>query len=139
MKKGKNAQMSMEYMIVMGFALLLTVPLTVVFFQQSAAASDQVNAGKAAQIARQIIDTSEQVYYLGEPTMTSLKVSMPDTVSKVILTSNDLTIRLKTGSGETDIVVASSVNLTGNISEAGGIQTILIRAIPHAVNITSST
>ncbi len=129
--------MSMEYMIVMGFALLMTIPLVVVFFQQSAAAADQVNAGKAAQIARDIVDKAEQVYYLGEPTKTTITVSMPESVTQVIISGSDLTIRLQTSSGETDIVVPSSVNLTGSISNEPGFHTVSIRAIPNAVNISS--
>ena len=137
MKNGK-AQLSMEYMAVMGFVLLLTLPLTIIFFEQSTSARDQVNAQKAGQIIREITDTSEQVYYLGEPTAKTIKVSMPDNVKKISIINTEIAITIETSSGDSDVIGVSAVNLTGNLSTASGIHQIKIQAIGNGVSISNT-
>ncbi len=134
---GSRAQISMEYLIVMGFVVLMSVPLVVIFFEQSAGAQDYVNADRASQIGRQVVDSAEKVYYLGSPSVTTLKVSMPDTVNAVIISPADITFRMDTGSGQSDVTIPSDVALSGNISSASGLQYIRIQSLGDSVNISS--
>ncbi len=136
--KREKGQMSMEYLMVMGFALIVTVPLVIIFFEQSSSAQEKVSADNAAQIARQIIDTSEQVYYLGEPSATTIKANMPDNVEQIIISGNDLTFRMQTGSGLSDVTVSSDVNLTGGLSSEPGIHNIKIEATANGVSIADT-
>lgn len=134
----KRGQLSMEYMLIMSFALLMTIPLLIIFFEQSSSAKDQINSGRAAQIGREIVDNAERVYYLGEPTTTTLKVNMPENINQIMITSRELTLRIETGSGLTDVTIESAVNLTGSLLAAEGIQNIKIQSAGESVVLSNT-
>ncbi len=124
----KNAQVSMEYVIVIGFVMLITIPLILIFYEHTRATSDQVITNQVDQIARKIIDNSETIYYIGEPSRTSIKVYMPENVENVTIGNNEINFRVKTNVGITDISYVSSVNISGSIAITKGI---------HYINIES--
>ncbi len=134
-----KAQVSTEYLIMVGFALLLTVPTVIIFFTQSTQNVEQVNSIQARQIARKIVDNAEKIYYLGEPSVTTIKVAMPRGIDSIKISRRELVFNLKDSSGIVNSVVeVSSINLTGNLSPSSGIQTIRIANIGEVVNISYS-
>ena len=118
----------MEYVIVIGFVMLITIPLILIFYEHTRATSDQVITNQVDQIARKIIDNSETIYYIGEPSRTSIKVYMPENVENVTIGNNEINFRVKTNVGITDISYVSSVNISGSIAITKGI---------HYINIES--
>ncbi len=131
-----KAQISTEYLIIVGFALLLTIPTVLLFFSQSARNVDQVNSAQARQIARKIVDNAEKVYYLGEPSSTTVKVVMPRNVDSVVVSRRAVILRLSGSAGESDIVELSAVNLTGSVSSVSGVRYLRIENIGDRVNIS---
>jgi len=126
--KEKNAQVSVEYVIIIGFALLITIPLILIFYEHTRTTSDQVIASQVDQIARKIVDNSESVYYLGEPSKTRVKVYMPENIEEAIISNKEVTFRVKTKSGITDISHISSVEINGSIAITPGIHYISIES-----------
>ncbi len=135
--KDKSAQISMEYMIVIGFTLLMITPLLVIYGKERQNINDQVNSRQAFNIARKIVDSAHTVYYLGKPAKTTLKVYMPNNVEDILFRNYTIIFRMKSGLGTQEIMSESSVNLTGKISTGTGIQYIDITAQDYAVNITT--
>ncbi|MBI3034158.1 hypothetical protein HYY72_03280 [Candidatus Woesearchaeota archaeon] len=131
-----KAQVSTEYLIVVSFALLLTIPTIVIFFSQSTDNIEQVNNQQAKQIARKIIDSAESVYYLGKPSATTLKVVMPGGIQKIDITNRMIVITIDERAGPTDIIEVSSVNLTGSLSPSSGVMHIRVENIGDMVNIS---
>src|SRR3989338_2261587 len=105
-----KSQISMEYMLVMGFAALMTVPLLLIYYTYSADSADSVAISQSMQIARKIVDSSESVYYLGKPSQTTLKVNFPDRIQSTNLSNKEVVFKIKIQSGVTDIVQVSAVN-----------------------------
>jgi len=126
--KEKNAQVSVEYVMIIGFALLITIPLILIFYEYTRTTNDQVISSQVDQIARKITDNAESVYYLGEPSKTRIKVYMPENVEEAIISNKEVTFRVKTQSGITDISHISSVNLSGDIAITPGIHYISIES-----------
>ena len=133
-----KSQVSVEYMLVMGFAALMTVPLLVIYYTYSSDSSESVAASQALQAARRIVDASESVYYLGSPSQTILKLSFPDRIYSTNLSNKELVFRIKTKNGMTDIVQVSAVNMSGNLPTSQGMHTITISAQNNYVQITSN-
>ena len=133
-----KAQVSVEYMLIMGFAALMTVPLLLIYYTYSSDTSDSVAASQALQIARKIADASESVYYLGKPSQTMLKFSFPDNIHSTNLSNKEVVFKMKTKNGVTDIVQVSSVNMSGSLPTAQGIHIITIKAEDGYVQITSN-
>ena len=133
-----KSQISVEYMLVMGFATLMTIPLLLIYYSYAADSSDMVAASQALQIARKIVDASETVYYIGKPSQTTLKLSFPDKINSTSLSNYEVVFRMKTKDGITDIVQVSSVNITGNLSKTQGLHLITIKADDGFVKVTTN-
>jgi uncharacterized protein (UPF0333 family) len=132
-----RGQAGMEYMLVVGFSILLILPVVAIFGSEKQSISDQVNDRQAASIARNIADSAETVYYLGKPTKTTLKVYMPHTVKSFTIGTNYVSVIIEKGGDLVEIPPAySAVNLSGNITVKPGLQYIVITADDRQVNIT---
>ncbi|MBI2653448.1 hypothetical protein HYX02_01420 [Candidatus Woesearchaeota archaeon] len=133
-----KSQVSVEYMLIMGFAALMTIPLLLIYYTYSSESSESVAASQSLQIARRIVDASESVYYLGKPSQTTLKLNFPDKIQSTNLSSREVVIKLKTKNGVTDIVQVSSVNMSGSLPTTQGIHIITLKAEDGYVQITSN-
>ena len=133
-----KSQVSVEYMFVMGFATLITIPLLLIYYTYTAESSDSVAAGQAMEISRKIVDSAETVYYLGKPSQTTLKLNFPDNIQSINLSSREVVFRMKLQSGVTDIVQVSAVNLSGSLPISQGIHVLTIKAEDNYVQITSN-
>ena len=133
-----KAQVSVEYMLVMGFAALMTIPLLLIYYTYTSDSSDTVATSQALQIARKIADSSEAVYYLGKPSQTTLKLNFPERIASTNLSSKEVVFKIKTKNGITDVVQVSSVNITGSLPTSQGIHIITIKAEEGYVQVTSN-
>ena len=133
-----KSQVSVEYMFVMGFAALMTIPLLLIYYTYTADSADSVASGQAMQIARKIVDSAESVYYLGKPSQTTLKLNFPDKIESTNLSNREVVFRMATQAGITDIVQISSVNLSGSLPTTEGIHIVTIKADEGYVRITSN-
>mgnify|MGYP001593684213 FL=1 len=133
-----KSQVSVEYMLVMGFAALLTIPLLLIYHTYSADSTDAVSTGQALQISRKIIDASESVYYLGKPSQTTLKLNFPEGIQSTTVSSKEIAFKIRTQAGVTEVVQVSSVNISGTLPASAGIHVITIKAEEGYVKITSN-
>lgn len=133
-----KSQVSVEYMLIMGFAALMTIPLLLVYYTYYYDSSDSVATSQALQIARKIVDSSESVYYLGKPSQTTLKFNFPERIDSINLSNMEVVFKIKTKSGVTDVVQVSSVNITGSLPLSPGIHIVTVKAEDGYVQVTSN-
>lgn len=133
-----KSQVSVEYMLIMGFAALMTIPLLLIYYAYTSDSSDTVATSQALQIARKIADSSESVYYLGKPSQTTLKLNFPERIESTSLSNKEVVFKMKTKNGVTDIVEVSSVNITGTLPTTQGIHIITIKAEGGYVQVSSN-
>ena len=133
-----KSQVSVEYMLVMGFAALITIPLLLIYYTYSSYSTDSVASSQALQIARKIVDASESVYYLGKPSQTTLKVNFPDRIQSTNLSNKEVVFKIKTQYGIGEVVQVSAVNLSGTLPTTQGIHIITIKAQDGYVQVTSN-
>jgi len=124
----KNAQVSVEYVIIIGFILFITIPLILIFYEHTSSTNDQVITSQVDMIAKKMVDSAESVYYLGEPSKTRIKVYMPNNVEEIILQDYEVVFKVKTNSGISDIAHTSNVNISGSVSTTPGIHYISIES-----------
>ena len=134
----RNAQVSVEYMFMMGFATLITIPLLLIYYSYTSDSRYLVATGQAMQIARSVADSSESVYYLGKPSQTTLKLNFPGDIHSTNLSNREVLLRIKTQSGVNDVFQVSSVNMSGSLPTTQGIHIITIKAQDGYVQITSN-
>ena len=133
-----KAQIATEYLLVVAFALIIAIPLAFLFSKYMIETQDQVAGTQADRIIKQVIDNAEQVYFIGSPSKTTIKVYMPKNVEQINIGSEEMVIVLDTKSGLSEITGSTQVNLTGSIPATPGIKSILIESKGDYVEITGS-
>jgi uncharacterized protein (UPF0333 family) len=133
----KRGQVSVEFITLFGFVFLMTIPLIIIFFDQTGAVQDSISSNHLRNIAIKITDKAETVFYLGDPSKTTLKVYFPERIEYVNITSRTIIFGYRTAKNNIqDVVSVSLVNLSGNISAKPGIHYIEIEASGGEVFIT---
>lgn len=133
-----KSQISIEYMLIIGFATIMIMPLVVIYHKYSSDASESVASSQALQIARKIIDASESVYYLGKPSQTTLKLNFPGNIEMINISNYEVVFKIKTKNGIAEIVQISSVNITGNLPVSQGVHILTVKAEDKYVQVTSN-
>lgn len=139
----KEAQISIEYMFLIGFATIITIPLILIYQSFIQESNDEIISSQVIQVAKKVIDAAESVYYLGEPSQTTLKVNIPNNVVAVDLERGSLEtgyyefiFNISTKSGIVEIVQNSAVNITGSLPINKGTYTITVKAKSGYVNVS---
>lgn len=133
----KEAQISVEYMVIIGFATIITIPLIIIYYTFTQQSNEEITSSQISQIVKKIVDAAESVYYIGEPSQTTLRVNIPDGIVLANLSSGkEVVFRVRSGAGEADIVQTTSVNITGNLPTRQGNYLVTVKAMPNYVNVS---
>ena len=142
-KRKKEAQVSIEYMMIIGFVTVITIPLVIIYHNFTQDSNYEISSTQINHVAKKIVDAAESVYYLGEPSQTTLKVNIPDNVVAVDLEKGSLEtsyyeviFNISTKSGIAEIVQNSPVNITGSLPVNKGTYTITIKAVSDHVEVS---
>jgi len=126
----------MEFMILLGFIMIVSIPMIVIYQGYSADTQYQLTQNQVKKIANKIVDNAESVYFLGPPSMTTIRVSFPYNVKRININDSEISIALYYKGTSNEIVVPSSVNLTGSLNTTGGVKKITIRSMGNLVRIS---
>jgi len=136
-KRGKSkAQISLEFLIVVGFAFLLTIPLVIIFYKQSENINIALTASQLDKVVSEIRDAADEVYYLGSPSKKTVTVYLPKGVQSISVTANKIVFVVDSPSGDYELVKWSAANLTGSIQTYHGIHHVRVEAFDTYVSIT---
>ena len=135
----KEGQISVEYMFLIGFATIITIPLIIIYQTFVYESTEEISSTQINQVAKKVVDAAESVYYLGEPSQTSLRVNIPNNIASVDLSAGyEVVFKINTRSGTADIVQNSAVNITGDLPIAKGTYTITVKAVSDHVEVSYS-
>lgn len=124
----KRAQVAVEYVIVVGIAMLITIPLFLIYYSYSSESEDYVTLNQLNVVSRKIIDSAESLYVIGEPARTEIKVFIPGKVYDANISQNEVIFYVNTQNGQTEVTLASNVNITGTLPSSEGIHHIVLEA-----------
>ena len=131
-----KSQISVEYLFIIGFVAVVTVPLIILYFTYTSDSSDKIIASQIDQIANKIVDSAESVYFLGEPSQTTIKVFIPSQIIGAGLDNREVLFNVSTRSGISEIIKVSSVNMTGSLPTTRGIHIITLIAGKNDVEVS---
>jgi hypothetical protein len=102
---GKKAQSGVEYMAVVGIALLVLTAGTLILSNYSRSINDQVITNQITIIGNTIINNAETMYVLGNESWVTIEFNFPTSVKSTIINDNkDLVFSYYTSSGESNVV-----------------------------------
>lgn len=137
-KVKSKAQVAMEYMILVGFLVVITIPLILVYNTQYKGTNQQIISNQADQLGQKIIDTAESIYYLGQPSKTTIKAYMPKQIDNITIIGNEITFNVIVSGGIDEVVKLSNVPMNGTLKSSAGMHYITIQSVGSYVNISSS-
>lgn len=133
-----KAQVAVEYMILVGFLVVITIPLILIYNSHYKGTSEQIISNQADQLGQKIVDTVESIYYLGQPSKTVIKVYMPNQVENITIGNREVVFRIKLSGGFDEVVKVSSVPINGSMNPSSGIHYVEIKSVGSYVNISSN-
>lgn len=135
----KKAQVSMEYILIISFSLLLAMPLAVIFLYNSSAFNTNVVNSQAGKVLQEIVGAAETVHYLGEPSQKVISVYFPKNVKSVIFAHKYVAMVLDDGGISHYVYKHSNINFTGNISVYPGLHLLKITAVNNTVSVVPAS
>lgn len=138
MRNDKKAQIGMEYMTLVVFITAIILPLILLYHTQYEGTNEQIRGNQADQIARKVLDAAESVYYLGEPSKTTVKVYIPQQIENITISNKEIVFRMRTRQGIDEVVRTSPINISGSINPNSGIKFVTVESKGTYVEITSN-
>ena len=123
-----RAQVSIEAVILVGFAFISTLALTAFFVSWYATYDETINIKQAQQTARLVADKITEVSLLGEDTKTTFDIYLPEDVESFNISNREVFIRLRTSSGPVDIVEVIDASVLTNLSIGSSKYTLVAEA-----------
>ena len=122
-----KAQFAMEYLLVVGFSLLLIVPVSAMLYTEYQDQKTQMYQEHLLELARELTFQAQTLHYQGAPARTTVEAYFPPTIETATITDDYIEFKL---SGSPNIVYAeSAVRLVGNIRTGQGTHVFLLEAI----------
>lgn len=128
LKEKSRAQVAMEYLIIVGFVVIITLPLVIIFQTHSKETTAEITSAQIYQISKRISDGAETVYYLGEPSKLTIKTYFPSSIESVSIGSNEIVFNVRADGREDEIVIYTPINVSGNLSTHEGVHYVTIES-----------
>jgi uncharacterized protein (UPF0333 family) len=134
-----KAQVAIEYLAVISFALLVLIPYTLYLQSVSRNLNEENDLTIASNSVQKIGQISDWVYSQGKPAKTTILIQIPRNVEEISFNGKMMNWKIRTSSGTSDIYYISVANLTGNLPKNPGYYNVLIQAVENGVNISVSS
>jgi ABC-type glycerol-3-phosphate transport system permease component len=145
-----RSQVSVEYLIVIGIALVLLFPLLYLFYRSSTDSQNIANSNMIVVAGDKITSNADKIFYQSENSKLSLDISLPNNVFNVTTGADNKTL-IFTASYEgesTDYLFSTTVPIfigecnaqdpAGSLALAHGKNTVVVHSCGKNVSIYAS-
>jgi uncharacterized protein (UPF0333 family) len=132
----RKGQIAMEYLLAVGFAFLLLVPIIIIAYTQSSRFSDDVTAAQVQRVGEELVEAVHAVHYAGPPAKKTVRVYFPERVSDVSFQNSTIVFSIQAEGGAYEYAVFSQAVLSGDVREFAGVHVITVEATGGGVNVT---
>ena len=134
----RRGQVSLEYMLVVGFMFALLVPLLILYAQTQQDTTDSLSEGQVIRAGNTIRDVAERVYYAGAPSQEKISVTLPQTVTDSRIDNATMIFTLTGGKGSYDVAITGLAPLNGTLPQTPGRHVLIVRAEDGQVRLIPS-
>jgi hypothetical protein len=129
-KRLRNAQVSMEFIMVIALSMMILLPGIYLFRNYAFESSDQITTARLNEVSNIILMKAKKMYYYGPPSKSTIELDMPPQLGSMYVIANPdnteeteyyLGFSLLTSRGTEEITYYSDVplkiaglNITGN-------------------------
>lgn len=135
--KDKRSQISMEYVVILGFAMIVIIAILGIALFYSGNIKDRIKIIQVNNFANKIVSSAESVYYYGEPSKATISIYLPDGIENITILEKSLFISTQLSSGLEKSSFSSNVPIEGYINIHPGIKRIAVKAEGNKTRIDS--
>lgn len=133
---GIKTQAATEYLMVVGFVIVILLPSVYLYTKYSEESQDSVTNAKIDAISNEIIKATNQVYSYGEGSQTIVSVDFPKNVQEITFEDKEIVFHvLNSKGGVSEIAKVSDVVLNGQITVIPGNKKITIKSFGSGVSV----
>ncbi len=129
-----KAQVSVEYLIIVGIALLLLTPVILYATQLLFSSKKELRINLAEDTVESLAEAADWVYSLGPPSRMELTIYIPEKVNEILIENHTILMRLE--GHPSPISTTTKANVTGNIPIENGYYKVWVIAEENYVNIS---
>ncbi len=133
----KRGQISVEYLIMVGFVIFLVMGILAAGLISTSQLKNRIIINQVNNAMNKIIQSAESVFYAGEPSRVKISIYLPSGVKSLSIQNKTIIVQIQTDSGVNIVSYSSAVTLEGSIPVSEGIKKIKLQATPTKVLITS--
>ncbi|MCG2718291.1 MAG: class III signal peptide-containing protein, partial [Nanoarchaeota archaeon] len=122
----KRGQISLEYVMIVGAVLLVTIPL---FFYAIYEANNKIRLNQADDAVNTLANSADTVYSLGPGSKKYVWISIPSGVESQLVSENEIMLVLSIFGGNSDIHASSKAVVVGSIPTGKGTYRISVEAL----------
>ena len=134
----QRGQVSMEYMLVVGFMFAILVPLLMLYANTQQETQSAIAEGQALRFANTIRDAAERVYYAGEPAQETLLLTLPNGVEGARFDNTTIVYTLRGADGLYDLAISGLAPLNGTLPTRAGQYRVVVKAANETVYVTTN-
>ncbi len=135
-RRETHGQVSIEYLAVFSIALIITLPLIIIFVTQTNNLQADITNAEVNRIVSKIVDNAETVYFMGEPAQKTLAIDFPPGIQSIAVNSSFISFNVTTTDLNYVMVKETVANLTGSLRTFHGTHVIVFKAVNNTVLIT---
>ena len=130
----KRAQLSFEYLYVIGILLVVLIPLVYYSFDSS---SEDIRRERLAESISSLKNGINTVYALGPRNIQKITIDLPGSIANISINNSELNIMAYMGGKISEYDIHTPINVTGSIKNEEGYHTIKIEYLQSGIiNIT---
>ncbi len=138
-KQGRThlrAQAAMEYMVMLGFAIAIILPLWFYVNSSVGSAKGDLDTTYAKVAVGKLKGAADSVYVQGPPAQIYVDLEMPDNIASASVSGREIVLTVNTRGGESEIYEVTLGALQGALPARPGLVRVLVKAEADFVNIT---
>lgn len=101
----RKGQIATEYLVIIGIAIALVIPVVIVYVNYSSQGNDEILISKVDSITDELSMAINTIYSYGEDSETSLLIKFPKGVEKLEFINNEVILSIKMSNGQTNDIV----------------------------------
>ena len=110
----RTAQISVEYLIIIGLSFAVLIPTGYFFYNYSKNSNDESVRSQINQLGNQLLVNAESVYGLSQGSLLTINLNYPSNIRDMyVLGQNELIIKYEINSGINEAVFYSNVKMSG--------------------------
>lgn len=132
----RQGQVSLEYMAIIGLALLISTPLMIEVQDSSRELQNSFDNALVQNALDSIEEGASLVHTQGPPAKTTFDVRLPEGIEATNVTDKYVLIERRVSGATSDFFVGFDFNVDGSIPSNAGVHTIKAEAEQGYVNIS---